>query len=279
MLPITAIIPTFNRPTLCAKALASIYQQSQPPAQVIVVDDGSTEELSEVRDILTLNNGLYLCQKNKGVSAARNLGVEHATQDWVSFLDSDDLWLPTKLEKQFALHQAHAALLISHTAELWINKGIRINQRKHHSPAEGFCFERCLEICCISASAVLINKDLFLSAGGFDVNLPVCEDYDLWIRLALNHEVGLISEPLVVKNRGDGVQLSSSFERLDYYRVQAIMKLLDTKTTSAQQAILAKHALAKKLSVLENGAHKRGLIEQLAQYKAIRAKYESSCAR
>jgi GT2 family glycosyltransferase len=272
MLPITAIIPTLNRPALCLKAVQSVYEQSRPPLQVIVVDDGSTEELTEVQDLLARSGGLYLRQENKGVSAARNLGVEYATQDWLAFLDSDDQWLPHKLEKQYALHQADTSLSISHTAEIWINNGVRVKQRKHHAPAEGRCFERCLEICCISASALMIRRDVFDTEGGFDVMLPVCEDYDFWIRLTRNYAIGLVPESLVLKTRDSGPQLSSAFENIDQYRVQALTKLLDSEIT-ATEARQVKNALGNKLSILEKGALKRGLMGQVALYKAIRANY------
>lgn len=272
MLPITAIIPTFNRPALCLKALQSVYAQSQPPLQVIVVDDGSTEELTEVQDLLSRNGGLYLRQENKGVSAARNLGAEYATQEWLAFLDSDDQWLPSKLEKQFSLHLADASLSISHTAEIWINNGVRVNQRKHHAPAQGFCFERCLEICCISASAALIKKKLYVSEGGFDFSLPVCEDYDLWVRISRKHAIGLVAEELVIKTRGPGPQLSSTYERIDQYRVKALIKLLNSDI-SLIEATQVKRALLKKIEVLEKGALKRGLEEQIVLYGSIRAQY------
>jgi glycosyltransferase involved in cell wall biosynthesis len=194
--------------------------------------------------------------------------VEHATQEWVAFLDSDDQWLPTKLDKQFALHLEDSELSISQTAEIWINQGVRFNQRKHHAPAQGMCFERCLDICCISASAVMIRRRLLVDEGGFDVTLPVCEDYDLWIRLTRKLAVGFVDEALVLKTRSGEGQLSQSVEAIDHYRVLALMKLIETGLNDDELA-LARRALDKKLSILIQGARKRGRNQEVEHYGQI----------
>lgn len=268
MVPVSAIITTFNRAELCLKAVRSVYEQTCVPAQVILVDDGSGEDLEEVRELLRVNGGVYLRQDNRGVSAARNLGVEHATEEWVAFLDSDDQWLPTKLERQFALHLEDPEMSISQTAEIWVNQGVRVNQRKHHAPARGMCFERCLNICCISASAVMIRRRILIEAGGFDVSLPVCEDYDLWIRLTRKLAVGLVEEALVLKTRNGNGQLSQSVEAIDHYRVLALLKLIEGGL-SPDQHTLAESALRKKLTILLAGARKRGRHEQVKQYEQV----------
>lgn len=271
-LPISVIIPTLNRPELCLNALRSVYAQSQRPAQVIVVDDGSTEDLSIVRSFLIECGGVYLRQDNQGVAAARNHGVTCATQPWIAFLDSDDSWLPLKLEKQFRLHLTDPMLMLSQTAEVWMRSGAEIQQKKFQAPAQGECFERALELCCISASAVLIRRDIFLDHGGFDTSFPVCEDYDLWLRLTRLYQVGLVQDALVVKNRGRSDQLSESVEAPDRFRVRAIDKILGLDLTAGQR-VLAQRSLLKRLTYLEQGARKRGLSQDLEHYRVLRERW------
>lgn len=268
-LPISAIIPTFNREDLCLRALLSVYSQSALPAQVIVVDDGSSEELTMVKQLLEENAGIYLRQNNLGVSAARNFGVSHANQEWIAFLDSDDLWLDTKLEKQFQLHLEDPTLMISQTAEKWFQSGKEVKQKRHQIPAEGECFARCLELCCISASAVILNKSVFIAEGGFDTDFVVCEDYDLWLRLSRKYSVGLVSQPLVEKYRDLDSQLSSSVEAIDRYRLNALVKLLSISITPEQRELVVKK-IVEKIVILEKGAKKRGLQADLMQYQNIK---------
>lgn len=268
-LPISAIIPTYNRASLCLRALRSVYSQTQLPAEVIVVDDGSDEDLAEVKDLLAQKSGIYLRQENAGVAAARNNGASESTQEWLCFLDSDDYWLPEKLEVQFHLHQADPELRISQTPEIWMRNGNRVNQKAHQAPAEGACFERCLDICCISASAVMVKRDAFLAHGGFDTNFPVCEDYDFWIRISRTEKIGLTKEPLVVKHRDGTDQLSASVDAIDTWRIAALRKLLSEDCSAIERELILK-AITRKLTILETGARKRGLTEKSEEYSAIR---------
>jgi glycosyltransferase involved in cell wall biosynthesis len=269
-LPVTVIIPVYNRAALCVEALQSVYSQTRMPAEVIVVDDGSTTSLKEVKFILNQHTGILLKQENQGVAAARNLGAKHATQPWLAFLDSDDLWQITKLEKQFKLHENQEDLLISQTKELWVKNGNQVRQKRHHACAVGNAFEQSLKSCCISASAVIIRKDIFVEEGGFDTSFSVCEDYDLWIRLTRKYPVGLVPEELVVKRRGFGDQLSDSVQVQDKLRVRSLLKLLSSDLTLDQQK-LVKSEISRKLSILENGAHKRGLSNNVTEYQQIRS--------
>ena len=276
-LPVAVIIPVYNRPQSCLRAVESVYSQTALPAEVIVVDDGSTESHESVQALLLSNQGQYLCQQNRGVSLARNLGAERATQPYLAFLDSDDSWCPTKLEKQFELHRRDPTLVLSQTAERWLLSGAEVKQRQNQAPAQGECFARCLELCCISASAVIIRRDVFLGEGGFDPDLPVCEDYDLWLRLTRSYPVGLVSEPLVIKNRGGKDHLSESLPALDRFRVRALVKLLE-RDLSPAQSLEVRKVLTKKLGVLEQGAKKRGLLSELDLYHQIRAQYHLKCS-
>lgn len=269
---VTVIIPTFNRVSSCLEAVKSVLAQTVSPAQIIVVDDGSSDDLTPIVTLLSENGGMLIQRPRSGVSAARNAGVARARTKWVAFLDSDDLWLPKKLERQIALHQENPDLVYSQTAERWLRNGVELRQRPFQAPARGDCFSRLLEICCISTSALIIRKDVLVCENGFDVTFPVCEDYDLWLRLSARYPIGLVDEALVIKNRGRGDHLSESIEALDRFRVRALVGILRRKL-STENRILATKALNEKLSILELGAKKRDLRDDLERYRRIRCEF------
>lgn len=125
------IIPTFNRSALLKRALISVYQQTFSDFEVIIVDDGSTDDTANmIRQ--EFPDAHYYYQLNEGVSSARNKGLDVAKGEWIAFLDSDDEWLPKKLEKQLALLEQNPAEKICHTEEIWIRNGVRVNQMKKH---------------------------------------------------------------------------------------------------------------------------------------------------
>ena len=160
---ITVIIPTFNRAHTLERALNSIFRQSRSPDQVIVVDDGSTDHTGTlVRERFPQVD--YIYQPNQGVSAARNTGIRQASnqQDdaWIALLDSDDEWLPEKLEKQLAAWQHQPQYRLIHSDEIWIRRGHRVNAMNKHRKRGGYIFRHCLPRCIISPSAVLFQNTL-----------------------------------------------------------------------------------------------------------------------
>jgi len=261
---ISVIIPTYNRAELVKKAALSALNQAYKPFEVLVVDDGSTEDVAGKLPVSPVSAETgetklrVLKQPNKGVAAARNLGIKHAKGEWFAFLDSDDYWLPSKLEKQVQFHQENPDILISQTDEAWIRNGKRINPRKYHLKPEGDIFERSLSRCLISPSAVLISRALLDEVGLFDESLPACEDYDLWLRIACRYPVGLIKEKLVIKTGGHPDQLSQKYWGMDRFRVISLERLLKAGFLTRKQEIAARKKLAEKLTILRNGALKRG---------------------
>ena len=129
---LSVVIPSFNRVELLSRAISSIYSQSWCASnndfEVIVVDDGSTDKTVE---LITQQfpNVSIIHQQQLGVSAARNTGLKHAQGEWIALLDSDDEWLPHKLNSQFSLLE-RTDLLVCHTEEIWIRNGVRVNQMK-----------------------------------------------------------------------------------------------------------------------------------------------------
>ena len=259
---LSVIIPTFNRVETLERALSSALVQILPDSiksmQVIVVDDGSTDGTSEM-----VANRFpqveYLQQENSGVSRARNLGLQAAGGDWFALLDSDDQWLDDKLIKQFELLE-QSGLLVCHGEEIWIRNGVRVNQMNKHKKYGGWIFEKCLPLCAMSPSSIIIHKSVLATVGSFDEQLPVCEDYELWLRITAKFEVALVASPCIKKFGGHGDQLSRLYWGMDRYRVIALDKILNTdlppKLRSAAQIMIN-----TKLQILLNGAKKHNNAE------------------
>jgi GT2 family glycosyltransferase len=268
---ISVIIPTFNRHALVCEAVRSVLAQRGDQAiELIVVDDGSNDE-TEAALATFADRVRYLWQPNHGVAAARNTGARSSTGEWLAFLDSDDLWLPDKLAAQIAFVRAHPQTRICQTGETWIRNGVRVNRCQHHRTPDGNIFLPSLRRCLVSSSAVMMRRDLFDAAGGFDESLPACEDYDLWLRIARDTPVALIDQPLVIKRRGYPDQLSQRYWGMDRFRVQALRKLLaDPALDGARRATVAA-VLAEKCAILANGATKRGQPNDAARYRDLAA--------
>lgn len=274
--PVSVIIPTYNRAYLLREALASVLaQKNVRPLEVIVIDDGSTDETFRVLEQF-LSRITYFYQRHGGVSSARNRGVCISSGEWIAFLDSDDLWKPEKLSRHWDFVRAHPGILISQTEEIWIRKGQRVNPKKYHEKPEGFCFDRLLERCLISPSAVMIHRSLFDKVGLFDESMPACEDYDLWLRIGYRYPVGLLREPLVIKRGGHKDQLSSSVPALDRYRIKAIVKLLMKEPLSEEQRRQALDTLRKKCRIYAKGCEKRGRLEEARFYFSLPERLEES---
>jgi hypothetical protein len=264
---VSVIIPTFNRWPWVGEAVGSVFAQTFSDFELIVVDDGSTDctgaELVRFGSRLRL-----LTQPHRGVSAARNLAVRYARGSYLAFLDSDDLWLPQKLAIQTAFMEQNPSAQICQTEEIWIRNGVRVNPKAKHRKPSGDIFIPSLELCLVSPSAVMLTRNLFEQVGGFDESLPVCEDYDLWLRIAVDRSVALIDEPLVVKRGGHADQLSRSLWGMDRYRVVALQKLLRVGLNGAKR-LAALDVLRRKVAVLADGARKRGKLREAEDYEVI----------
>jgi glycosyltransferase involved in cell wall biosynthesis len=263
---VSVIIPTYNRAWILKEAIDSVLSQTFEDYELIVVDDGSTDDTGAV--IGSFNGIEFITQANRGVSAARNRGIEAASGTYLAFLDSDDLWLPEKLESQMAFFDAHPEAMICQTQEIWIRNGRRINPKRRHQKASGMFFERSLELCLVSPSAVVIKRDLLREVGQFDGELPACEDYDLWLRIGARYPVFLVDKPLVIKRGGHADQLSAS-RRLDKYRIQSLKKILESDILSKEQHKAAVSMLQKKCEIYANGCEKRGRTKETEYYRKL----------
>ena len=253
---ISVIIPTYNRKNTLPRAVESVLNQTYKPVKIIVVDDGSTDGTKEwFSEMYPLVH--YIYQVNSGVSSARNTGINSARGDWIALLDSDDEWLPDKLELQVKLLQNNAELRFCHTNEIWIRNGVRINQRKKHQKYGGNIFKKCLDICRISPSSSLFHTSVIKDVGLFDESLDVCEDYDLWLRITAKYPVLFLDQPLIKKFGGHTDQLSRVFGGIEQYRIRSLEKILTSKSLSGSQSEAAKDMLIHKLQIYAKGLKKR----------------------
>ena len=264
---VSVIIPTYNRGWILREAIESVLSQEFTDHELIVVDDGSTDDTPEIlegygRDIIVLQ------QSNRGVSAARNRGIASSRGQLVAFLDSDDLWLPRKLTRQVDFFKANPAALICQTQETWVRNGVRVNPGNRHHKFSGMIFEPSLALCLVSPSAVMIRKTVFDRVGTFDESLPACEDYDLWLRVSCRYPVFLLDEPLIIKRGGHQDQLSRA-AGLDKYRIQSLRKLIENGQLTEPQQRVAIITMREKCLIYAGGCRKRGRAEEAKFYEDL----------
>jgi glycosyltransferase involved in cell wall biosynthesis len=267
-LKISVIIPSHNRAHTLPRAIDSVLAQSEPPLEILLVDDGSEDS---TRELLATDypQVRYLYQQNRGVSAARNLGICESRGEWVALLDSDDEWLPGKLAAQRRLLGANSDLRICHTEEIWVRNGKRVNAMKKHAKRGGRVYLDCLPLCVISPSSVVIHRDLLDQLGRFDEELPACEDYDLWLRICAQERVGFVKEPQIVKYGGHEDQLSRAHWGMDRFRITALAKQLENPLLSDQERQATLAIFKKKCEILALGAEKREKQGEAAHYRSL----------
>ena len=265
---ISVIIPTYNRKEKIRRALQSVRVQSQKPLEVIVVDDGSTDSTSDVVGG-EFPEVIYQRQDRRGVSSARNRGINRAQGCWLAFLDSDDEWMPDKLSRQMEELAEHSEYLICHTNEVWIRNGRRVNPGHRHTKRGGWMYQECLPLCAISPSSSLVHKSIFEDVGCFDEQMEACEDYDLWLRIASKYPVLLVDEPLVIKHGGHSDQLSRTVTGLDRFRIHALEKVLRSSVLNDVDTQAPLATLRSKTAVYVQGAAKRGRLDEVERLRGI----------
>lgn len=264
---LSVIIPSYNRYEFLKRALRSIYNQSLLPKEVIVVDDGSEDGTKDIQKEFPQIK--YIFQTNQGVSSARNRGIEQSSFEWIAFLDSDDLWESEKLAKHKAYHTLHPKTLMSYTDELWIRNNNVIKVPKKYQKTQEGLFEKSLSHCIIAPSSVCIHKSIFEQVGLFDESLEVCEDYDLWLRIASEYEIGLIDEVLIQKYAGHQDQLSFKHWGMDRFRVRALEKLLELHPKHPHKEKIIQ-MLLEKYTLLLLGAKKYNKTQSIRIYEQKR---------
>lgn len=195
---VSVIVPTRNRSQRLAVALRSALQQRGVGLEVVVVDDGSTDDTQELVARIDDPRISYVHRHDPGgVSVARNLGIERARGRWIAFLDDDDVWAPTKLSRQVAAMVAQGRTW-SYAGEVLVDADLRVVAGSPPPPPEEVVrrIERHNSVPA-GASNVVVGSDRLAQVGAFDASLTIGEDWDLWIRLARSGPPGWVCSPLV----------------------------------------------------------------------------------
>ncbi|MGZ5030570.1 MAG: glycosyltransferase family 2 protein [Methylobacter sp.] len=217
---VSIVIPTYNRARLLPAAIESVLGQGYPNTEIIIVDDGSTDETQEV--LSGFGNRInILTQENKGAAAARNHGIRSSKGDIVAFLDSDDLWLPTKLERQVALlektdRSVPCCLCNIQLAYSDGRVGSSFDLSLIRPSIEEGLWVNVLEVLAtrfiLFNQSVAIRREALEKVGGYDENYLYMEDHDLALRLALLGPWAFIQQPLVIWNEGTMGSLTKQSE-------------------------------------------------------------------
>jgi glycosyltransferase involved in cell wall biosynthesis len=212
---VSVIIPTYNRAHLIDKAIKSVLNQTYQDYEIIVVDNASTDNTKEV--VKGFNNFkiryIYYCD-NRGSSVARNVGIRASQGEFIALLDSDDEWLPEKLDRQVEVLQNESPEVgVVYSDVLYIDENSKNMNRKLRNPKkEGYIYEDLLGGNCVGTpSALLIKKECFHRFGLFDDLLKYHEDWDMWIRIAKYYRFVFIEVPLV-KYRLHSNRISENLE-------------------------------------------------------------------
>jgi glycosyltransferase involved in cell wall biosynthesis len=253
---VSVIIPVYNRPRLVQEAAESVLAQTFGDLELILVDDGSTDETPTVLAELAAQAPhraadtrvpaagepagritVHRIAHDGHPGAVRNRGAELAQGRYLAFLDADDLWRPQKLARQLALHEDSTPGVsdpgsrtprLSHTREQWIRNGREVSQKGIDHARAGWIFEDALKKCTIGPSTVMMERALFEKHGGFREDLEIAEDYELWLRITARHAVAYLDEPLTVKRAGHGDQLSEKYGQIERFRIEALRDLVQS---------------------------------------------------
>jgi glycosyltransferase involved in cell wall biosynthesis len=297
---VSVIIPTYNRASLVQEAIASVLKSSYSDYELIVADDGSKDETVPC----LVKQGFFLLEENslqegkRGMPPAlpsnrillklshsgypgrvRNRGALLSRGTYLAFLDSDDLWLPHKLEQQLSAHrlaeQEGKPYRISHTRELWIREGKQVSQRKQKHQREGDVFTDSLRKCILGPSTVVLSRSLWVETGGFREDLEIAEDYEFWVRITTAEPVLYIPEPLTVKRAGWGDQLSEAYGYIEPFRLIALKDLVENGFFEEypERKIKAVEELIRKCRIHLAGCKKRGKTEEATRWEQTLQKY------
>ena len=281
ILPVSVIIPTYNRRDLLVRALRSVCRQSVRCEEIVVVDDASTDGSREAVEAGFDRCGppairWFRLPSNRGPAAARNFGIRQARCEMVAFLDSDDHWRPKKLERQAETMGRFPEYLISHTRERWLRRGQHLNQKYRHVPRHGDIFSHCLELCAVGMSTVMVRREIFATVGLFDERMHCCEDYDFWLRVSCRYPILLVDEELTVKEGGRDDQLSRQHRvGMDRLRIGSLTRLVQSGVLNAEQREQAMQELRRKCEIYGKGCCKHGREEEGRRYLDLAARITS----
>jgi len=237
---VSVVIPVYLCTPHIAAALDSVFAQTWRNLEVLVVNDGSPDTAALEAALQPYRaRFIYLCQENRGPSAARNAGIEKAKGQYIALLDCDDTWLPDHLAQQMAHFAGDPGLALVYANNLLIRDGRVLGEGFDTVPqASTVNLESLLaEDCTVNTSSVVALRRAVIAAGGFDESMTRCEDFDLWLRMAANGARMTYDRRVQVRHRA-GQGLSANAEAMKRGRLRAHEKIAKTKLTERQQAIV-----------------------------------------
>lgn len=235
---VSVIIPTYNRATLLCDAINSVFAQSYTNFELIVIDDGSTDNTDAIINSFQDDRLVYVRQENNGRSAARNKALSMASGRYIAFLDSDDLYLPDKLERQVNYMATHPSIGMLYTSAQCINEhGEQLKGHVYLASAEGHIYKDVafFQPVTITLPTVMVRKEVFDSVGFFDEGMDRFEDTDMWRRIAKKCIIGIISEPTCLlrthhDNCLESQQPEMVIKHIDQYIAKVFMEDIDKGT-------------------------------------------------
>lgn len=207
---VSIVIPTYNRSELLKKAVKSLQVQTCQNIEIIIVDDCSSDDTAEVvKNMKDVRIRYIKHETNKGGSEARNTGLKQANGKFIGFLDSDDQWLPDKLEKQLNAFKENPSAGVVYTGVKVVNENRVIEEVIPQY--KGNLLTKLIEGNCLNTtSSILVKKELLIEVGGFDGSFPSCQDWDLYLRLALITNFDYVKDPLVLFYQHDGERITTN---------------------------------------------------------------------
>ena len=273
---VAIVLPFYNRAGYLARAVESVLSQTFTDWHLYLVDDASTDESSVIAKKYAADFAesiTYLTQpSNQGVSAARNLGMQESESTWIALLDSDDEWLPNKLQQQI-LRLEQTGLRICHTEEIWIRNGVRVNPHKKHQKRGGRIFIDSLSMCKMSPSSIVFHRSLLAEHGMFREDFPVCEDYDLWLKFSSTDPCVFIESPQINKYGGHEDQLSRRFHSMDLYRLRSLLSLLPSPHLSETERRALRECFHEKARIFALGCEKHNNLSALQSLKVLQQQF------
>ena len=283
---ISVVIPVYNRRTMLPLAVESVLSQTLPTGwelELIIANDGSDDGSESWAEACSLRESrvkvLHL-ERTGFPGATRNSGVRKARGGLIAFLDSDDIWLPDKLQKQLPLIvDCQGAPRLSHTLERWVRNDQIVSQKNLYNRRDGDIFQDALWKCTIGPSTVIMDRSLFVTLGGFREDLEVAEDYEFWLRVLCHTTVSYIDQPLTEKRMGLWEQLSTKYGQIEGFRIAALRNLVDqgyfTRHRSMDDQRLARNVLTKKIAIYAAGARKRGRSVEAEEWEQAAQMYRN----
>jgi len=255
---VSVVIPAYNAEAFLAEAVESALSQTEPPHEVIVVNDGSTDGTAAVLQAFA-DRIIVVTQENRGLPAARNAGAARATGAWLAFLDADDLWQPEKLARQLEVaSRANVALVYTDRFNIGQRGDLPEVQSQVQPLCSGDVFIDLLT--CgnpITVSSVMLRTQVFRELGGFVEFLRAAEDWDLWLRLTAEHQIAVCAEPLV-SYRFHGGMMSGDPRRMQVARRQVVRRALQSARGRGLPRHVRQQALAETARMNAWDAARRG---------------------